>query len=126
MLTSKRKQGWFETGISGWIATYSIKAGVADVNSSAIYSLMFWVPNYFFKLVWMHTPSRIQEKMNFSLRAVVAVMLICLALQTAGMYKLVCVFMSIIGGIFTAGVFNFGVSLPVDNGFTMTPEVMAN
>lgn len=64
--------------------------------------------------------------MNFSLKAVVVVMLVSLTLQMTGMYKLVCLFMSIVGGIFTAGVFNFGVSLPVDNGFATTPAVTAN
>lgn len=35
-----------ELGEASWISTYSIKAGVASVESSAIYCLLFWIPNY--------------------------------------------------------------------------------
>lgn len=74
----------------------------------------------------MHVPGRIDYKMKISLKAVCAVMLVSIALQAAEMYGILCAFMSIGAGIFTAGVYDFGFSLPVENGFMITPEVTSN
>lgn len=48
-----------ELGVASWISTYAIKAGVVGIESSALYSLMFWVPNCFCRLVWMYVPGTI-------------------------------------------------------------------
>jgi hypothetical protein len=41
-------------------------------------------------------------------------------------YQLVCIFVPIGTGIFIAGVYGFGIALPVDNGFVTSPQDNAN
>jgi fucose permease len=48
-----------ELGMGSWISTYSIKSGVADVKNSAIYSLLFWLPNCLSRIGWMYVPGSV-------------------------------------------------------------------
>jgi hypothetical protein len=41
-------------------------------------------------------------------------------------YELICIFVPIGTGIFMAGVYGFGIALPVDNGFVTSPQDNAN
>jgi fucose permease len=49
-----------ELGMGSWISTYAIKAGVTDIQGSAIYSMLFWLPNCLGRLGWMYVPGKIQ------------------------------------------------------------------
>ena len=41
-----------ESGMAGWMPTYSIKAGVSDTEGAAIYSFLFWFPNAVAGVIW--------------------------------------------------------------------------
>ena len=70
-----------ELGMASWIPTYSIKAGVADVDTSAIYSLLFWLPNCFSRLAWMYVPGSVQDRLGLSLKTVFIASFIPVLLQ---------------------------------------------
>lgn len=115
-----------QLGMASWIPTYSIKAGVADVNSSAIYSLLFWLPNCLARLGWMYVPGSVQQRLGLSLKTVFLAAFVPVILQYLQLYKLVCLFAPIASGILIGGVFGFGISLPVDSGFAPSSQSNAN
>jgi hypothetical protein len=115
-----------ELGMGSWISTYSIKAGVADVEGSAFYSLLFWLPNCFGRLVWMYIPGKVERRLGISLKAVLFTVVITVIFQYFEWFYLVCIFAPITSGLLIAGVYGFGIALPVDNGFAPCSQVNAN
>lgn len=115
-----------ELGMGSWISTYSIKTGIADVESSALYSMLFWIPNCLGRLLWMYVPGKIEQRLGLALKTVLIVMVFTVFFQYCGWYKLVCIFAPLTTGIFIAGVYGFCMALPVDNGFITTPQDNAN
>jgi fucose permease len=59
-----------ELGVASWIPTYSIKTAVADVQNSALYSLLFWLPNCLSRLGWMYVPGTVEQRLGLSLKTV--------------------------------------------------------
>lgn len=70
-----------ELGMASWIPTYSIKAGIANVDSSAIYSLLFWLPNCLGRLGWMYVPGSVEKRLGMGLKAVVVTLLVTIIFQ---------------------------------------------
>lgn len=115
-----------ELGMGSWISTYSIKTGIANVESSAFYSMLFWVPNCLGRLLWMYVPGNIEQRLGLALKTVLIVMVFTVFFQYFGWYNLVCIFAPLVTGILIAGVYGFCMALPVDNGFITTPQDNAN
>jgi hypothetical protein len=111
-----------ELGISSWIPTYAIKSGVSDVKGSTIFSLLFWIPNCLTRPFWIYLPGNVNEKLGYCLKGVFAAAAITLVLQVLELFKMVCFFSSISIGMLISGVFGFGLSLVVKNGFRFCPD----
>lgn len=111
-----------ELGIASWISTYSIKAGIADVESSAFYGMLFWVPNCFGRIIWMYYFGSVRHRLGLSVKIAVLTAGIILLLQLGGFYQLVCIIGPLIVGTFASGTLGLGMSVAVDEGFNVTPE----
>lgn len=115
-----------ELGVASWISTYSIKAGVADIQTSAIYSTLFWVPNCFFRIFWMYVPGNVEYRLGLGLKGAICTMVMALLLQYGQYYSAVCILLPICSGLFIAGVFGFIMALAVDKGFTSSSTDNSN
>jgi hypothetical protein len=111
-----------ELGISSWIPTYAIKAGVSDVKGSTIFSLLFWVPNCLARPFWIYLPGTVNDKLGYCLKGVFVAAAITWVMQICELFKMVCFFSSISVGMLISGVFGFGLSLVVKNGFRFCPD----
>jgi hypothetical protein len=70
-----------ELTIASWMPTYAIKAGVADVKGSALFSSLFWIPNCIFKVLWLYMPGSIEKKLGLSFKLVLASAALALLFQ---------------------------------------------
>jgi hypothetical protein len=61
--------------------TYSIKAEVADVKGSALFSTLFWVSVCIFKLFWIYLPGSIEKKLGISFKLTLALVALALVFQ---------------------------------------------
>jgi hypothetical protein len=112
--------------MANWISTYSIKAGVSSLEISTIYSFLFWLTNCICTFVWMYVPGTVNERMGMGLRLAFIAMIVTVFFQYLGLYRFVCIFAPISSGILISGIFGFGISLPVANGFLSSPQNNAN
>lgn len=103
-----------ELGIASWISTYSIKAGIAGVESSAFYGMLFWVPNCFGRIIWMYYPGSVQHRLGLSVKIVTTTAVTIFFLQLGGLYKLVCTIGPLVIGTFASGTLGLGMSVAVD------------
>lgn len=112
--------------MGSWISTYSIKAGISDIEGSAIYSLLFWLASCSCRLGWMYVPGTIEQRLGLSLKGTIVAAIITFIFQEIGWFQLVCIFAPISTGILTAAVYGFGIALPVDKGFPNCSQANAN
>lgn len=70
-----------ELGMGSWIPTYSIKAGIADTDSAALYSFIFWTSNCLCRLCLMYMPGTVERKIRVCLRCVIISLVVGLILQ---------------------------------------------
>ena len=115
-----------ETGFVGWIPTYSIKAGVSNVESASIYSLLFWLPNTILRIVWATLPYSVTNKLKSALAGFLFTSFLFLFIQYAEYYELLCVSSSLTFGLLTSSMYGFYITLPLDNGFALTTSNNAN
>ena len=115
-----------ESGMSGWIPTYSIKAGVADTEGAAMYSLYFWFPNSIARIVWALVNYTVTDRLKFIEIVVTATSFLLVILQFFDLYELVCIIGPVIFGSMLAIFFSFCMALPLDNGFQNTLSNNAN
>jgi hypothetical protein len=74
----------------------------------------------------MYVPGSIEKRLGISLKAVLITMVITVIFQYAEWYQIVCIFAPLASGTLIAGVFAFGIALPVDNGFIPSAQDNAN
>lgn len=116
-----------EVGMSGWMPTYSIKAGIADTDNSGIYSTLFWISNTIFRVVWaLWIKGTVNTKLRFILSSITVVCLFLIILQGLEQYKLVCIVGSIYFGAMLSCVYSFCLALPISNGYKSTTSNNAN
>ena len=68
-------------GVGSWMPTYSIKAGVTDVDGSSLFGLLYWGPDCLVKLLWIYLPGSIEKKLGISLNLVLVASIASLFLQ---------------------------------------------
>lgn len=115
-----------EIGLSSWIPTYAIKAEVSDIEHSGIYSLLFWLPNCIFRLVWIYVPLTFHAKLKMNIYSLTITTAIALLLQSMGEYSTVCLFVSISSGIFLSNLYSFFLALPSQSGYQFSSSNSAN
>lgn len=116
-----------EVGMSGWMPTYSIKAGIAGVETSGLYSTLFWLSNAIFRVVWAcWIKGPVNCKLRFILSTISGVSVVLLMLQWAGLYQFVCVLGSVYFGAMLSCIYAFCLAFPADNGFQNTTSNSAN
>ena len=116
-----------ESSFTGWIPTYSIKAGIADTQGSAIYSLYFWIPNSIGRVVWaMLTKYSVTQRFRVIEITITLTSIGLVLLQFFKMYEIVCIVGSLIFGAMVASFYPFCMTLPLDNGFQNTISNNAN
>ena len=116
-----------ESGFASWIPTYSIKAGLADTEGAAIYSLYFWVPNSIARIVWASlTRFTVTKRCKFIETTITLTSFLLVILQFFEMYSFVCLIGPLIFGSMVACFYPFCMALPLDNGFQNTVSNNAN
>lgn len=115
-----------EIGMSSWIPTYSIKANVSNIEHSGFYSMLFWLPNCLFRLIWIWIPMEFYQKLKTIIVSLLGVTIITVFLQMSGEYELVCLVGPIASGILLSNLYAFFLALPVQSGFTFTNSNSAN
>ena len=75
-----------ENGLASWMPTYAIKTNVAITEGSSFYSLLFWLPNCFCRLVWLYFPGKVIDKLRLAFSLILLASCACLSLQIFEMY----------------------------------------
>lgn len=115
-----------ETGFVGWIPTYSIKAGAAAPHDSSTYSLVFWMANSAFRIIWVMLPYSVTNKLKSANAAFLFSSCLFIFVQYAKFYDFLCIFSSFTFGVLTSSMYSFLITLPLDNGFILTTGNDAN
>lgn len=115
-----------EIGMSSWIPTYAIKAGVTDYARAGIYSMYFWVPSCLFRLIWLAVPLSFDQKLRTIVVGLVLTTSVGLFLQLIGRYDWVCVVGPVSSGILLSNLYAFFLALPVQKGFVFTSSNSAH
>lgn len=106
---------------------YSIKTGIADVESSGLYSSLFWMSNAVFRIIWAFCIKYpVNSKLRFILSSISVLSVILLLLQWAGLYQLLCWLSTIYFGAMLSCIYGFCLAFPIDNGFKNTTSNSAN
>ena len=114
-------------GFASWLPTYSIKAGIADASSAAVFTLYFWLANTIARLFWTFlTMYSVTQRLKVILMTVTATSILLVLLQSLELYYLVCTIGPVVFGFMVSCVYSFCVALPIDNGFQSTVSNTAN
>ena len=106
--------------MGSWIPTYAIKAGISDKEHSGIYSMMFWVPNCIFRLVWIYIPLNFHAKLKIIVYSLAFVGILTFFLQSFQLYKAVCIVGPIAAGILLSNLYAIFLALPTQCGYSFT------
>ena len=116
-----------EIGFSSWMPTYSIKSGIADTQTSGIYSLYFWLPNTISRIVWtFFIPWSITKRLKVITTTLALLSFLLVVFQYMEQYTLVCTIGPLAFGSMVGCYFGFCLSLPLDNGFFTNTNNNAN
>ena len=115
-----------EVGLAGWMPTYAIKASVSDIYHSGIYSLLFWLPNFALRIVWVLLPFSVTTKLRTVLTSLLALSFIFLLLQYLELYHILCILTPVTFGAMTSLLYGFCMTLSVDHGFKSNTSNNAN
>ena len=74
----------------------------------------------------MYVDGTVEKKLRLSLKSMLITAICILLMQSMGLYKMVCILAPFASGIMLAGVFGFGIALPMDKGFAADPRDNAN
>lgn len=113
--------------MSGWIPTYSIKAGIADTQTSGLYSTLFWMSNAIFRLIWAFCiKASVNKKLRFIFSTITVFSILLIVFQYLNFFSFVCSMGCLYFGAMLAGVYGFCLAFPIDNGFDNTSRNNAN
>jgi len=115
-----------EIGIGSWIPTYAIKAGITSIERSGIYSMLFWLPNCIFRLIWIYIPLDFHSKLKLIVYSLAGSTTILLLLQSFDLYQAVCIFGPLTTGILLSNLYVFILAIPTQNGYQFTGSNSAN
>ena len=110
-----------EIGFASWLPTYSIKAGIASIEDSGIYSMYFWISNSASRAVWIFLVTcSITQRLKVITISTTIIAILLLFLQQMELYHLVCVLGPLVFGFLLGCMHTFCFALPVDLGFHVT------